>query len=131
MGPVDTVDISLQVENTGSCPGEEVVQLYIRDVYASKTRPVKELAGFKRIALNVGEKKTVCFHLECSQTAFLDSHMDWKVEAGDMEVQVGSSSEDIRLKGGFTITQSRIVDGRTRGMFALAEVVSICNETSK
>ena len=121
VGPEDTVDISLQVENTGGCSGEEVVQLYICDVYASKTRPVKELAGFKRIALAAGEKKTVCFHLECSQTAFLDSHMDWKVEAGAVELQVGSSSEDIRLRGSFTITESRIVDGRTRGMYALAE----------
>lgn len=123
VGPEDAVDISVQIENTGGCPGEEVVQLYIRDVYASKTRPVKELAGFKRIALEAGEKKTVRFHLQCSQIAFLDSHMEWKVEAGTVEIQVGSSSEDIRLRGGFTMTQSRIVDGRTRGMFAAAEVV--------
>lgn len=121
-GPEDTVEISVQVENTGNYKGDEVVQLYLRDLYASMTRPVKELAGFQRITLEPGEKKTVCFALKCSQTAFLDRNMDWKVEKGEIEVQVGSSSEDIRQKGGFFITENQIVDGKTRGMYAVAKV---------
>ena len=121
-GPEDTVEISVQVENTGKYTGDEVVQLYLRDIYASMTRPVKELAGFKRITLEPGEKKTVCFELKCSQTAFLDHNMEWKVEKGEIQVQAGSSSEDIRQTGSFVITESRIVDGRTRGMYAAVKV---------
>lgn len=122
-GPEDTVEISVQVENTGKYTGGEVVQVYLRDLYASMTRPVKELAGFKRITLEPGEKKKVCFELKCSQTAFLDHNMEWKVEKGEIEVQVGSSSEDIRQKGSFFITENRIVDGRTRGMYAAVKVI--------
>ena len=81
----DTVQISCAVENTGSCEGDEVVQLYLRDEYASLTRPVKELAGFKRIHLRKGEKKTVCFEVKTDQMAFLDIDMHWKVEKDDMQ----------------------------------------------
>lgn len=116
------MEISVKIENTGKRKGDEIVQLYLRDVYASMTRPVKELAGFKRITLEPGETKTVCFRLQCSQTAFLDSHMQWKVEKGEFEVQIGSSSEDIRQRGSFHIMEDKIVDGKSRGMYAAAEV---------
>nr|WP_300851247.1 glycoside hydrolase family 3 N-terminal domain-containing protein [uncultured Acetatifactor sp.] len=122
VNPEDTVEISVEIENTGKRKGDEIVQLYLRDVYASMTRPVKELAGFKRITLEPGETKTVCFRLQCSQTAFLDSHMQWKVEKGEIEVQIGSSSEDIRQRGSFHIMEDKIVDGKSRGMYAAAEV---------
>lgn len=121
--PDGAVDISVEIENTGRRRGDEVVQLYFKDVYASRARPVKELAGFKRITLDAGEKKKVCFHLSCSQTAFLDSRMQWKVEKGEFEVQIGSSSEDIRQKGSFFVTADGLVEGKTRGMWAEAEVV--------
>lgn len=120
VGPEDTVEISVEIENTGRVKGDEVVQLYLRDVYASMTRPVKELAGFRRITLEPGEKRKVCFRLKCSQTAFLDSRMRWKVEKGEFEVQIGSSSEDIRQRGSFHIVEDRIVDGKSRGMYAEA-----------
>lgn len=120
VGPEDTVEISVEIENTGKVKGDEVVQLYLRDVYASMTRPVKELAGFRRITLEPGEKRKVCFRLKCSQTAFLDSRMRWKVEKGEFEVQIGSSSEDIRQRGSFHIVEDRIVDGKSRGMYAEA-----------
>ncbi len=114
--------ISVEVENTGAVRGSEVVQLYLRDIYASMTRPVKELAGFKRIMLEPGEKKRILFKLWASQTAFLDACMNWKVEKGEFEVQIGSSSEDIRQTGHFFIRESRTVDGRMRGMCAAVEV---------
>ena len=120
--PEDTVEITVEIENTGKVKGDEVVQLYLRDVYASMTRPVKELAGFKRITLEPGEKRKVVFRLQCSQTAFLDSRMQWKVEKGEFEVQIGSSSEDIRQKGSFRIAEERTVEGKSRGMYADAEV---------
>lgn len=124
-GPEDTVDISVEIENKGELKGDEVVQLYFRDVCASMTRPVKELAGFKRVALEPGERKRVIFHLQCSQTAFLDSHMRWKVEKGEFEVQIGSSSEDIRQTASFFITEDRVVEGKRRGMYADVEVEGI------
>ena len=120
--PEGTVEITVEIENMGKVKGDEVVQLYLRDVYASMTRSVKELAGFKRVTLEPGEKRKVVFRLQCSQTAFLDSRMQWKVEKGEFEVQIGSSSEDIRQRGSFRIVGDKIVEGKSRGMYAEAEV---------
>lgn len=115
------MEITVEIENMGKVKGDEVVQLYLQDVYAEMTRPVKELAGFKRVTLEPGKRKVV-FRLQCSQTAFLDSHMQWKVEKGEFEVQIGSSSEDIRQRGSFRIVEDKIVEGKSRGMYAEAEV---------
>ena len=122
--PYETLSVSVNIKNTGAMIGDEVVQLYISDRYASMVRPVKELAGFKRITLAPGEKKTVIFRIKLSQFAFLDSEMKWKVEAGEMDVMVGSSSNDIRLCGSFEICSDLYVDGKTRGFFAETEVYS-------
>ena len=118
LNPDETIEISLEVENTGSMKGDEVVQLYLTDRYASMIRPVMELAGFKRLTLEAGEKKKVVFKVKASQLAFLDSQMKWKVEAGDIDVKVGSASNDIRLEESFKITEDLYVDGRTRGFYA-------------
>lgn len=98
------VQISAEVTNSGGREGEEVVQLYVRDVVASVTRPVQELKGFKRIRLAAGETKTVSFRLSMSQLGFYDQDMAFVVEPGEIKVMVGSSAEDIRLTGAFTIT---------------------------
>ena len=79
------------------------------------SRPVMELVGFRRVAIAAGEKKKVSFTFPMSQFAFLDRQMKWKVEAGDMEVLVGASSDDIRLKAQFRITNDAYVDGANRG----------------
>lgn len=97
------VQISVDVRNVGERAGEEVVQLYVHDVLSSVTRPVKELKGFKRIALEPGEKKTVTFTLSVSQLGFYNREMELVVEPGTIEVMIGSSSEDIRLTGTFEI----------------------------
>ena len=120
--PDGRVLISVDIENAGNREGTEVVQLYLRDVYASMARPVKELAGFCRISLKPGEKKTVVFETEVSQMAFLDKDMRWKVEKGIISVEVGSSSEDIRLKGEYRVTEDRWMDGRDRAFYAKASV---------
>ncbi len=120
IAPFGTVHISVDVENSGSMAGDEVVQLYIADIYASMARPVKELAGFKRIMLKPGEKKTVAFEVEASQMAFLDRDMRWKVEKGDFLVEIGSSSEDIRLKDTYRVTEDGWLEGRNRGFYAKA-----------
>jgi len=97
------VSVSLEVMNTGNRPGAEVVQLYINDVVSSVTRPVRELKGFEKVMLNPGEKTSVEFTLTSDQLSFLDQSLNRIVEPGIFSVMVGSSSEDIRLKGEFVI----------------------------
>jgi|BioPla2DNA2_1021312.scaffolds.fasta_scaffold02552_11 beta-glucosidase len=110
--------VSVDVRNAGRKDGAEVVQLYIADELSSMLRPNKELAGFKRVELKAGETKTVVFTVRVSQFAFLDISMKWKVEAGDMTVMIGSSSEDIRLRDTFRIIGSAYVDASKRGFYA-------------
>jgi beta-glucosidase len=98
------VTIRLKVANAGERAGDEVVQLYLHDVYASVTRPVKELKGFRRVSLELGEKRTVTFVVAVAQLAFYDRQMRYVVEPGEVEVLIGSSSDDIRLSGRFEIT---------------------------
>lgn len=100
----DTVTIRVDVTNTGDCAGDEVVQLYVRDVVSSVTRPVLELKGFLRVALNPGETKTVRFELPVSLLAFYDRAMHYVVEPGRIDVLVGNSSKNILCKGAFEIT---------------------------
>jgi beta-glucosidase len=99
----ESVDVSLKVTNTGSVAGDEVVQLYIRDEFASTPRPVKELKGYARVALQPGASKTVTFHLPVDQLAFYDNDLNLILEPGRVFVMLGSSSEDIRLQGEFEI----------------------------
>jgi beta-glucosidase len=92
--------------------GDEVVQLYTRDVEANVPRPLKELVGFQRINLQPGEKKTVTFTLAVNQLGFYNHNLDFVLEPGTIEVMVGSSSEDIRLVGELEIVgkTTRITD---------------------
>lgn len=113
-----SVIIEVSVSNTGAYEGDEVVQLYLSDRYADMTRPVKELAGFKRVSLKPGEKKTVVFEVMASQMAFLDRDMRWKVEKGVIGVEVGSSSEDIRLTGEYNVINDSWIEGRKRAFYA-------------
>ena len=99
------IKVSVDIENVGDREGDEVVQLYIRDRVASVARPVKELRGFKRITLKPGEKTTVSFRLTLDDLALFDLNMRRVVEPGTFEIMVGSSSEDIRIKGMLNIKQ--------------------------
>lgn len=90
----DILKISLDVTNTGDRAGEEVVQLYIHDLYSTVTRPIKELRGFRRIALAPGERKRVEFTLPAERLGALDETMEFAVEPGDYEIMVGSSSDE-------------------------------------
>jgi beta-glucosidase len=90
----DTLTVSVDVENSGRRAGDEVVQLYIRDVVASMTRPVKELKGFQRVTLQPGEKRRVEFKLTRDQLAFWNREMRFVVEPGEFRVMVGSNSQD-------------------------------------
>ena len=114
----DTVDITLDVTNTGDRAGTEVVQLYLSDRFASVSRPVLELAGFRRVDLEPGQTARSDSGLDISQIAFLDAEMRWRVEAGDVDVLVGASSEDLRLTDTLSIRADAVIDGATRGFFA-------------
>jgi len=103
IGPAGDVYISADVKNTGKREGNEVVQLYINDVISSMSTPIKELKGFERLSLAAGEKKTVRFKITSGQLSFLDRNLEPVVESGMFDVMVGSSSEDIRLKGEFEV----------------------------
>lgn len=122
--PTDQVIVTIDVTNTGEVFGEEVVQLYIRDKYASVVRPVQELAGFVRVPLRPDETRTIQFIMDPSQFAFLDTNMTWKIEAGEIEAMIGASSHDIRVKGSFRICSDLFIDGRTRGFYANAIIHS-------
>lgn len=104
--PAGSARISAEVANVGARAGEEVVQLYVHDVVASMTRPVKELKGFKRVSLEPGQRKRVVFELAASQLAYYDGSLQPVVEPGRFEIMIGSSSEDIRLLGSFDIVGS-------------------------
>ena len=99
----ESVDISLSVRNIGKVAGEEVVQLYIHDEFASTPRPVKELKGYQRVRLEPGEKKRITFHLPVDQLAFYDTDLNLVLEPGRIFIMIGSSSDYIRLTGEFEI----------------------------
>ncbi len=95
-----TVAISVEIKNTGNRPGEEVAQLYIRDLPAPVSRPVKRLKGFQRLMLQPGESRRVTFTLPVAELAYWDrSKKAFVVAPGRFEIQIGSSSADIRLTG--------------------------------
>jgi beta-glucosidase len=101
--PAANVYVSVDVKNVGERQGEEIVQLYVRDVVATVSTPVKQLRGFQKIALEPAKAKTVDFTLTPADLSLLDQNMNWVVEPGTFEIMVGSSSEDIRLKGIFDV----------------------------
>jgi beta-glucosidase len=102
-----SIDVSVNITNIGDRAGEEVVQLYLHDLDASVTRPVKQLAGFKRIALAAGQRAMLAFHVDLSQIAFHDDTMQFVIEPGPIEVMVGASSEDIRGRAIVEVTGAK------------------------
>ena len=109
----DNVKIACSVANTGDRAGDEVVQLYVRDVVGSITRPVRQLAGFHRVSLDPGERCRIEFDFDTSQLAFLDHGFDLIVEEGEIEVMVGSSSQNLPLKASLRLTDTLRLNHRT------------------
>ncbi len=112
IGPDDQITVRVDITNTGQIAGQEVVQLYVRDIAARLTRPEKELKGFAKVALQPGETTTVTFVLDRDALAYWDdSQHAWVAEAGTFEVQVGSSSQDIRVCAAFRLSDTTTFGG--------------------
>ena len=87
---------SIDITNTGNCDGSEVVQMYIRDLVGSVSRPVKELKGFERVTLKKGETKTVTFEVNEELLRFYNSQLEFVSEPGDFELMIGPNSRDVQ-----------------------------------
>jgi beta-glucosidase len=87
---------SITVSNTGNYEGKEVVQLYIRDVVGSITRPVKELKGFQKIELKAGESKTISFTITPEDLKFYNGDLKYDWEAGEFDIMIGGNSRDVK-----------------------------------
>ena len=88
------VTASVTVKNTGNMDGKETVQLYIHDIYASSTRPVKELRGFQKIFLKAGESQKVTFELTAEDLKYYNHELEYVCEPGDFEIMIGPNSRD-------------------------------------
>jgi beta-glucosidase len=109
-GRGDSITVSVSVANTGNRAGDEVIQVYVRDLHASVTRPVLELKSFVRVALDAGASTSVRFDIPVAQLGFYDAGLTYVVEAGEIEVLVGTSSADLVPAGTVTIQGGGPVD---------------------
>jgi len=94
----DSTLVKFRIKNTGNKDGDEVVQLYIRDMVSSVAQPIKQLKGFQRIHLKAGEEKEVSFLITPDLLRILNDKMKWVVEPGEFRIMIGASSKDIRLR---------------------------------
>ncbi len=99
----DSITVSFVLANTGKYDGEEVVQLYLRDLVAQPLRPVKELKDFRKVFLKAGESKTISFVITREKLAFYNEALEWITQPGEFTLMIGSASDDIRLQQGFTL----------------------------
>ena len=106
----DVLHVSVDVTNTGTVAGKEIVQLYVRDLTESTDRPVKELKGFEKVTLEPGETKTVTMQLDYRSFAWYSTSLgDWYAAGGRYEILVGASSRDIRLSASITLQTARVL----------------------
>jgi beta-xylosidase len=117
-----TLELSMSLENIGEREGCEVVQVYVRDVYASLVRPVKELKAFKRVTLEPGQRAVVNFSIPVDMLNFTNVENERVVEAGEFEIMVGASGSDIKLKGTIQVVGENRVLGKYWRMESLASV---------
>ena len=126
MDDTDTLKVSVKVKNTGDRAGKCVVQLYVGDKESTPIRPVRELKGFEKVALEPGEEKVVCFELGKRAFAYWNTAIhDWHVETGEFTLEIGASSRDIALcetvKVNSTVELPRKYDENTIFMDLLAD----------
>lgn len=121
----DTVTVSVDVTNTGSCEGKEIVQLYISDLTGAVRRPLKELKGYSKVSLKPGETKTVSFPLDYRSFTWYNTQIsDWYAASGDYEILIGASSRDIRLSGKIHMTTQKILPLKVHMNSTLGELLA-------
>jgi len=126
-----SVDVSVDVKNTGSRAGDEVVQLYVGDVKCSVPRSVKDLKGFKRVSLKPGEKKTVTLTLTARELSFYDEKTKkFTVEPGEFKILMGNSSLNLPLTGSFKVN-STFRESDNSGNFKAAGIVTDTDDSGK
>jgi beta-glucosidase len=103
----DTVNVQVDVKNTGRYDSDEVVQLYLKQLNAKEIKPIRELKNFQRIHLKKGETQTVQFTLDRESLSYWNSRNDYVIDTDEYEIQIGASSADIRQTVRFTITESK------------------------
>ncbi len=103
------VEVSVDVSNIGTRPGDEVAQIYLHPISSSVVTPTKILRGFQRIHLDAGQTKTVKFQLESEDLAVFNQRGKWAVEAGTFELLAGGSSESAKLSTKFMVSRSMIL----------------------
>jgi beta-glucosidase len=131
-GQEEEIRVSVDVQNTGNRAGREVVQLYVRDLESSLSRPDKELKAFAKVALAPGETRTVTFVLGRDALSFYDpACRRWVEEPGEFEVLIGSSSRDIRLTGRFTMKEEAAGAPAARLHTGLPLRLLLCDEAGK
>jgi beta-glucosidase len=106
MSKNEVLEASVTITNTGKVSGEEVVQLYLRDKVATIVRPVKELKDFQKIKLEAGESRAITFIINNDKLSFYHNDLELRSEAGEFDLMIGSSSEDIRLRDSFELTDN-------------------------
>lgn len=114
----DTIKVKVSIRNTGKCDGQEVVQLYVRDLVSSVVTPVHELKGFQKVNVLQGETKVVEILIPVASLAVYNREMQRVVEPGGFELQAGSASNDIRIKKLITVErdqEKKIVLGQAKG----------------
>tara|TARA_R110002050_G_scaffold4736_4_gene22579 strand:+ start:10733 stop:13099 length:2367 start_codon:yes stop_codon:yes gene_type:complete len=104
LNPNSSIEVSVDVTNSGNYDGKEIVQLYVRDLVGSVTRPVKELKGFQKVDIKKGDSKTVTFKLSVEDLKFYNSNLDFVAEPGEFEVFVGTNS-NATLKDTFELVK--------------------------
>jgi beta-glucosidase len=97
--------VQLDVKNTGRYDGDEVVQLYLKELNPKEVRPIRELRNFQRIHLKKGETQTVRFSLDRNALSYWTSDNNFVVDPGEYEIQIGASSADIRRAIRFTVKE--------------------------
>ncbi|OCT16790.1 hypothetical protein A8709_08600 [Paenibacillus pectinilyticus] len=112
------LNLSVTIKNVGDLDGDEVVQLYGKDLLASLIRPRQELIGFRRVALKAGESKKVCFTFKPDQMSFQNVKGKWILEKGDFKFFVGGHSDDVRAEAIYTHEITEYIDHATRSFFA-------------
>ncbi|RMA69300.1 glycoside hydrolase family 3 C-terminal domain-containing protein [Petrotoga olearia] len=105
-----TLNVKVNVKNTGNMRGKEIIQLYVKDINSRVSRPEKELKGFEKIQLEPGEEKTVIFTLDKRAFAYYNTDLkDWYVESGEFEILIGKSSKDIILKETVKVNSTKTI----------------------